>query len=124
MNGREVEERLRYMLKNCCAFEHCEYFTAQDYCGSCREAVQIAAKRLGQEEQQRWIPIEERVPEDDRYILLSFANCSLPAIGRYKGDEWGGVFYEGDSEKSCKSYGIYVNAWMELPESYRGEAQE
>lgn len=68
-----------------------------------------------------WIPIGERVPEDDRYILLSFANCSLPAIGRYKGDEGGGAFYEGDSEKSCKSYGIYVNAWMELPEPYGEE---
>ena len=33
----------------------------------------------------------------------------------------GGAFYEGDSEKSCKSYGIYVNAWMELPEPYGEE---
>lgn len=29
----------------------------------------------------KWIPIEEKKPEDDDYILLSFENYSLPAIG-------------------------------------------
>ena len=27
-----------------------------------------------------WIPVEERLPEDDRYILLSFENFSLPLV--------------------------------------------
>lgn len=120
MNSREVEERLRYMLKQCDAFSHCKYYARQDCCNGCCEAVRIAAKRLGREEQQRWIPIEERVPEDDRYILLSFANFSLPAVGRYEKE----TFYEGDCEAPCSKYGFRVNAWMELPESYKGEAQE
>lgn len=63
MNSREVEERLRYMLKQCDAFSHCKYYARQDCCNGCCEAVRIAAKRLGQEEQQRLIPIEERLPE-------------------------------------------------------------
>ena len=29
-----------------------------------------------------WIPVEERLPEDDNYILLSFENFSLPLVGR------------------------------------------
>ena len=28
-----------------------------------------------------WIPVEERMPEDDHYILLSFTNFNLPMIG-------------------------------------------
>lgn len=118
MNSKEVEERLKYMIKRCDAFERCKYFIEQDCCEGCYDAVQIAAKRLGQEEQQRWIPIEERLPDDDRYILLSFSNFPLPAIGRCEKE----TFYEGDCEEPCSKYGFRVNAWMELPESYRGEA--
>lgn len=28
-----------------------------------------------------WVPVEEQLPEDNRYILLSFANFSLPMVG-------------------------------------------
>ena len=69
---------------------------------------------------QTWIPVTERVPGDDRYVLLSFSNFSLPAVGRYED----GTFYVGDCDEPISEYGFYVNAWMELPESYRGEAQE
>ena len=39
-----------------------------------------------------WVPIEERVPDDNRYILLSFENFSVPQTGRYEQDEDGGAF--------------------------------
>ena len=71
-----------------------------------------------------WVPAEERLPEDDRYILLSFANFSLPAIGRYETDKDGsGAFYLGDCDgkDTCISQDLYVNAWMPLPEPYRPE---
>lgn len=65
---------------------------------------------------QRWIPIEERLPENDRYILMSFANAYMPQIGRYESDEdGGGAFYPDDDDRSCASYGLMVDAWMELP---------
>lgn len=64
-----------------------------------------------------WIPIDQDVPVDDRYVLISFSNFSLPDIGRYEEDEdGGGAFYPGDEEKSYSSYGLFVNAWMPLPE--------
>lgn len=69
----------------------------------------------------RWIPVSERLPENDKYILLSFENYSLPDIGRYEVDGEGGAFYLGDEEQSCISFGIFVNAWMPLPEIYREE---
>ena len=58
-----------------------------------------------------WIPVEERLPDikdgSSDYILLSFDNYTLPAIGRYEIDETGGgIFYEGDETKSCLEYGF------------------
>lgn len=69
-----------------------------------------------------WIPVEERLPEDDRYILLSFENFSLPLVGRYEENEKGGAFYLGDcnEEDTCISNDLYVNAWTYLPERYKG----
>ena len=31
-----------------------------------------------------WIPVEERLPEDDNFVLMSFKNFTLPMIGRYE----------------------------------------
>ena len=31
----------------------------------------------------QWIPCEERLPDNNDYIMLSFENYSLPEIGRY-----------------------------------------
>lgn len=124
MNNREAEERLQYMLKRCDADGYCRYYTKEKGCDGCCEAVRIAVSGLEQEAQRCWIKITERVPEDDRYIMLSFANFSLLTIGRYEKDEQGGAFYAGNSDKSLNTYGLFVNAWMELPEQYREEEED
>lgn len=69
-----------------------------------------------------WISVDERLPEDDRHILLSFENFSLPLVGRYEENEKGGAFYLGDcdEEDTCISNDLYVNAWTYLPERYKG----
>lgn len=71
-----------------------------------------------------WIPVEKKLPEDDRYILLSFENFSLPLVGRYEENEKGGAFYLGDcdEEDTCISNDLYVNAWTYLPERYKGDS--
>lgn len=68
-----------------------------------------------------WIPVKERLPETDDYILLSFSNFSLPMVGRYEEDSGGGAFYLGDcdEEDTCISQDLFVNAWMPLPEPYQ-----
>ena len=70
-----------------------------------------------------WIPVSERLPEDNGYILLSFSNFSIPAVGRYEKGEEGGAFYLGDcdEEDTCVANDLFVNAWMPLPEPYRPE---
>ena len=91
------------------------------------EKSQVAhlLKQLNEEQRKhRWIPVEERLPEDDNYILLSFSNFSLPLIGRYEADnDGGGAFYLGDNDEgdTCLSADLYVNAWQPLPEPYRPE---
>ena len=81
------------------------------------------AKQL---ETNPWIPVTERLPETNDYILISFENYTLPDIGRYEIDaEGNGTFYPGDGAMSYASIGIFVNAWMPLPKSYReSEGQE
>lgn len=74
-----------------------------------------------EETMARWIPVEEKLPPNDNYILLSFSNYYLPAIGRYEiGADGSGAFYEGDCDKSCVSCGFSVNAWQPLPGPYKG----
>lgn len=67
----------------------------------------------------KWILISERLPDDGSYILVSFKNSTMPDIARYEENDEGGIFYPGDDEKSYLSYGLFVNAWTKLPESYK-----
>lgn len=72
----------------------------------------------------RWIPVTERMPESGKYVLMSFENFTLPAIGRYEvNDEGDGAWYLGDNDEgdTCCSVGLFVNAWMPLPDPYREE---
>ena len=73
------------------------------------------------ERYQGWIPVEdtEHTPEDESYVLVSFSNFFLPDIARYEENDEGGTYYPGDDEGSYLKYGLFVNAWMPLPELYR-----
>ena len=68
--------------------------------------------------------LAEDPPEDDNYILLSFANFPIPLVGRYKEDEEGGTYYIAGDDKPCTASDLYVNAWMPLPESYKENENE
>lgn len=65
-----------------------------------------------------WIPVEERLPEDDRYIFLSVTGYKFPLIGRYEEDDEGGAFYIGEEKETCISRGLHVSAWMPIPKPY------
>lgn len=67
----------------------------------------------------QWIPVSERLPEEEEYILLSFANYTGLDIGRYENDGENDNFYPGDEEETYAHYGLTVNAWMPLPKPYR-----
>lgn len=66
-----------------------------------------------------WIDVDQELPKDDKYILLSFENFEVPMVGRYEEDnDGGGAFYIGDEDESCVSQDMIVNAWMPLPMCY------
>lgn len=72
------------------------------------------------EQNNGWIPVDERLPDTNDYILLSFSNFTNPVVGRYEAEEDGsGAFYIGDELETCLSQDLFVNAWMELPEPYK-----
>lgn len=88
------------------------------------DAMEKLARYEDAEEKDRfghWIPCSERLPEEEEYILLSFANYTGLDIGRYENDGENDKFYPGDEEETYASYRLIVNAWMPLPEPYREE---
>lgn len=91
-------------------------------CHGMNSAIEIA-NQLAEEYNDGWISIDERFPENDDYILLSFANFSLPQIGRYEEDSEGGAFYLGDELETCVSQNLIVNAWQPLPGSYHPKGE-
>ena len=86
------------------------------------EAMELAVKALEKQQNNGWIPVDERLPDTNDYILLSFSNFTIPVVGRYEAEEDGsGAFYIGDEVETCVSQMLFVNAWMELPEPYKEE---
>lgn len=72
----------------------------------------------------RWIPIEERLPESEQYVLVSFSNFSLVDIARYETSNNGGTFYPGDDDMSYLEHDLFVNAWMPVPKQYKEDLTE
>lgn len=89
-----------------------------------------------EEEQERfiqrtfWTDAEYKKPPVDEdgcseYLLLSFANYSIPIVGRYEEDpDGGGNFYAGDEDVPLIKQDLFVNAWMILPKCMEDEAYE
>ena len=72
-------------------------------------------------EESRWIPVTEKLPKPETYVLVSFSNFSLPIIGRYDENEEGGAWFAGDEDEPLVSQDMFVNAWMPLPKPYKEE---
>ena len=84
------------------------------------DAIEMGIHAL---KETQWIPISERLPEEEEYILLSFANYTGLDIGRYEKDGENDKFYPGDDEETYAHYGLIVNAWMPLPKSYKEKTE-
>ena len=89
------------------------------------ERNNMAIKALEKQRNNGWIPVDERLPDTNDYILLSFSNFTIPVVGRYETEKDGsGAFYVGDELETCLSQDLYVNAWMELPKPYKESETE
>lgn len=72
----------------------------------------------------KWNPLNEDDPNSfppvDEFVLLSFSNYTVPAIGMWVvEDDGGGAFYDDEVMNTFSSFGVFVNAWAPLPENYK-----
>lgn len=73
-------------------------------------------------EQHRWIPVEERLPEEDDRVIL----CTIHGIvkeGTYT-ERYGYAMRKGFFTETCFEELCDVTAWMPLPEPYQKEERE
>lgn len=85
-------------------------------------AIEAAISALEEQEQHRWIPVEERLPEEDVIVLVTvsgfyshFTFSNTIELGNLCSD--GSWFIEGYPDWDNPE----VTAWMPLPEPYRKE---
>lgn len=61
-----------------------------------------------------WMPVDTPPPSGE-YILISFANYSVPIVGHYKEDkDGGGAYYAGDEDTPLIQQDMIVNGWQLL----------
>lgn len=102
-----------------------EYSDCYKYAGAHVKVIQDMIEQLQadleqDEKENGFIPVDEKLPDPDKYILVSFENFPIPMIGIYTvDDDDGGTFRISDEDDSFLEHDLYVNAWTELPEPYR-----
>lgn len=102
--------------------EYKEPYATVDY--ATKEDFEFVKKAVEFYKKMQWIPAVN-TPEvnEEGYserILLNFANATVHEIGQYVVDKYGGcAYYIGNDTKPCSIYGLFVDAWMPLPERYK-----
>ena len=113
----------------------CEYYASAE---EEKEAMQMAVSALKKQEQDRWIPVTERLPEEDGDYLVTFdrryaeeyALDDIIGIAPFEVDcEGFGIWQESFDPVSLGSLGsdwvdIPVTAWRPLPEAFEVEEEE
>ena len=77
----------------------------QEYDAEGIEALEMAIKAL---EQTSWIPVSEKLPESDKWCLVTTKEAVTKAL-----------YYE-----YSEYWKEYVIAWMPLPQPYKVESEE
>lgn len=101
--------------------EHCNGFCWSQFV--VEEAVRLM---LNDNKLARWIPVTERLPEDEKYYFVTFKLWGNSGYGSeyclFKNDKWYMVA-DGSSEENqdWEEEITSVVAWMEKPEPYKPE---
>lgn len=101
---------------------------ANDWCHDCKEydndrhccprwkrVIRNTVEEIKAE--HRWIPVTERLPEDDEEVIVSCTDDSGDTPFSYTTVAW---HFKGTwicNDERC----FFITAWMPLPEPYKGE---
>lgn len=90
---------------------------------ACKGAIELL-------EQTRWIPVSERLPKDEEYVLVCYEDGLIRTAYYYIDTN----IYPSEFEDCCETgwynynedfmYKQDVVAWMPLPELYKAESEE
>ena len=75
------------------------------------DAIEMAIKALEQE--PRWIPVSERLPQKRGFYLVSTTDCITIM-----------EFIDGWTSQNIGLCNWYVKAWMPLPKPYKAESED
>lgn len=67
-----------------------------------------------------WIPVSERLPEDEQEILFNTKTGRVHS-GKYYDDNSANQWYS--HKDKCRAWNNVVSAWMPLPEPYTTESE-
>lgn len=67
-----------------------------------------------------WIPVKERLPENEQEILFSTKTGRVHS-GKYHDDDSANQWYS--HKDKCRAWNNVVSAWMPLPEPYREDGE-
>lgn len=93
------------------AMEKLAEFEEKEKCGEWLDAIELAKIAIALQS-QKWIPVSERLPEDNTDVIVCFYSGIVTEM-RY----WENGNFQGIYEHTTKS----IVAWMPLPEPYREE---
>jgi hypothetical protein len=82
------------------------------------EAFDVAISALS-ENKGEWIPVSERLPEEEQEVLCQLSDDSCAVL--YMQDNWGQMEWV-DGQMGTGTYDVI--AWQPLPEHYKAESED
>ena len=96
-----------------------EYDNVKKCCPRFNHVISEALK----DAEQRWIPVSERLPENDKEVLVTLFGGSVD-IGWFDNDKDEGLVFRTEYCRFDEDEIFHmVNAWMPLPEPWKGEEE-